>query len=94
MERVLRTGNAARDQEVIIEQPDGSRVTVLVNIAPLFDGSRTLIGAVNCFQDLSAQKRSEDERAQLREELHQAQKMQALGSPGGSRTTSTTCSPE
>jgi PAS domain S-box-containing protein len=79
MEWVLRTGQAACDEEVIIEQPDGSRVTVLVNIAPLFDGDDVQIGAVNCFQDLSAQKRSEQERAQLREELHQAQKMEAVG---------------
>jgi hypothetical protein len=50
MEWVLRTGGPARDQEVIIERPDGSRVTVLVNIAPLFDGNGALIGAVNCFQ--------------------------------------------
>jgi signal transduction histidine kinase len=79
MEWVLRTGGMARDQEVIIERPDGSRVTVLVNIAPLFDGNGVLIGAVNCFQDLSAQKQAEEERAQLREELLQAQKMDALG---------------
>jgi signal transduction histidine kinase len=79
MEWVLRTGAAARDQEVIIERPDGSRLTVLVNIAPLFDESGALIGAVNCFQDLSAQKHAEKERAQLREELLQAQKVDALG---------------
>jgi PAS domain S-box-containing protein len=79
MEWVLRTGQAACDEEVIIERPDGSRVTVLVNIAPLFDEDDVQIGAVNCFQDLSAQKRSEQERAQLREELHQAQKMEAVG---------------
>jgi len=79
MEWVLRTGQDARDQEVIIERPDGSRVMVLVNIAPIFDEDGSQIGAVNCFQDLSAQKQSEKERAQLREELHQAQKMEAVG---------------
>jgi signal transduction histidine kinase len=75
----VRTGQLARDEEVIIERPDGSRVTVLVNIAPLFDESDKQIGAVNCFQDLSAQKQTEKEREQLREELHQAQKMEAVG---------------
>jgi hypothetical protein len=50
MEWVLRTGQAACDEEVIIEQPDGSRVTVLVNIAPVFDGDDVQIGAVNCFR--------------------------------------------
>ncbi|HWD56635.1 MAG TPA: ATP-binding protein [Stellaceae bacterium] len=79
MERVLRTGGTARDQEVIIERPDGSRVLVLVNIAPLFGEDGALIGAVNCFQDLTVQKQAEEERARLREELLQAQKMDALG---------------
>jgi PAS domain S-box-containing protein len=79
MERVLRTGQAARDQEVVIERPDGSRVTVLVNIAPLFDDTGAQIGAVNCFQDLTAQKHAEQERALLREELRQSRKLEAMG---------------
>jgi PAS domain S-box-containing protein len=79
MECVLRTGTPARDQEVIIERPDGSRVTVLVNIAPLFDASGKQIGAVNCFQDLSAQKQSEKEPEQLQEDLRQSQKLEAMG---------------
>jgi PAS domain S-box-containing protein len=76
---VLRTGTAARDQEAIIERPDGTRVTVLVNIAPIFDAGGTLTGAVNCFQDLSAHKQAEQEQVHLREDLHQAQKILALG---------------
>jgi signal transduction histidine kinase/CheY-like chemotaxis protein len=79
MEYVLRTGEHARDQEVIIERPDGSRVTVLVNIAPIFDESGAQVGAVNCFQDLTVQKQAERERAELREELRQAQKLKAMG---------------
>ena len=79
MERVLRTGKPARDMEVVIERPDTSRVTVLVNIAPLFCDDGKLIGAVNCFQDLSAHERTERERVRLAEELHQAKKMEAIG---------------
>jgi PAS domain S-box-containing protein len=79
MAHVLRTGKPASDQEAIIERPDGSRVTVLVNIAPIFNDTGQQIGAVNCFQDLSAQKNSEAERAQLREDLQQSRKMEAVG---------------
>jgi signal transduction histidine kinase len=79
MELVLRTGEPARDREVIIERPDGSRITVLVNIAPLFGEEGELVGAVNCFQDLTAQKQAEQERVRLAEELHQAKKTEALG---------------
>jgi nitrogen-specific signal transduction histidine kinase len=79
MEWVLRTGKPARDMEVIIERPDTSRVTVLVNIAPLFCDHGKLVGAVNCFQDLSAHERAEQDRIRLAEELHQAKKMEAMG---------------
>jgi signal transduction histidine kinase len=79
MEWVLRTGKPARDMEVVIERPDTSRVSVLVNIAPLFCENGQLIGAVNCFQDLSAHEGAERERIRLAEELHQAKKMEAIG---------------
>lgn len=79
MERVLRTGLPVFDEEVVIERVNRSRVTVLVNIAPLFSENSIQVGAVNCFQAISAQKNSEKEHMQLREELHQAQKMEAVG---------------
>ena len=79
MEAVLRTGTPARDMEVVIERPDSSRIIVLVNIAPLFDDDGKLVGAVNCFQDLSASKVAERERVRLAEELHQAKKLEAIG---------------
>jgi PAS domain S-box-containing protein len=66
MEWVLRNGKPWRDQEAIIERPDGSRVTVLINIDPVFDDKGKQIGAVNCFQDLSALKHAEAEREQVR----------------------------
>jgi PAS domain S-box-containing protein len=66
MQWVLRNGKPWSDQEAIIERPDGSRVTVLINIAPIFDDNGKQIGAVNCFQDLSAQKQAEAEREQVR----------------------------
>jgi PAS domain S-box-containing protein len=63
---VLRNGKPWCNQEAIIERPDGSRVTVLINIAPIFDDSDKQIGAVSCFQDLSEQKQAEAERENVR----------------------------
>lgn len=60
MAAVLRTGMPARDQEVVIERLDGSRVTVLVNIDPVFGHDGELVGAINCFQDISERKRTEE----------------------------------
>jgi PAS domain S-box-containing protein len=60
MAEVLRTGIEARDLEVVIERPDRSRLTVLVNIVPLRNGDGELIGAMNCFQDITDRKRAEE----------------------------------
>ena len=67
MAEVLRTGIEARDLEVVIERPDGSCITVLVNIVPLRNGNGELIGAMNCFQDITDRKRAEES---LRESEH------------------------
>jgi signal transduction histidine kinase len=61
MAEVLRTGIEARDLEVVIERPDGSCITTLVNIVPLRNGDGELIGAMNCFQDITERKHAEKE---------------------------------
>ena len=48
-----------RDGEVLIERPDGSRVTVVVNIRPLKNQRGELTGAINCFYDITARKQAE-----------------------------------
>jgi PAS domain S-box-containing protein len=60
MATVLRTGVPARDLEVIIERPDGSRITVLVNVAPLRNAEGEVVGAMNCFQDITERKEGEN----------------------------------
>ena len=60
MAEVLRTGVPAHDLEVVIERPDGSCITVLVNIAPLRNGEGELVGALNCFQDITERKQAQD----------------------------------
>ena len=54
----------ARDAEVLIERPDGSHVTVLVNICPLKNDRGEVTGAINCFYDITDRKR--DETAAMR----------------------------
>ncbi len=58
MRDVLRTGKPARAHEAAVERPDGSRITILANIDPLFDDDGVLIGAVNCFQDVTDFRRT------------------------------------
>ncbi|MEY2518718.1 MAG: hypothetical protein QOF24_477 [Verrucomicrobiota bacterium] len=69
MAEVLRTGVEARDLEVVIERPDGSCITVLVNIAPLRNGEGDLIGAMNCFQDITDRKQAAKELEEMNHQL-------------------------
>jgi signal transduction histidine kinase len=51
--------SAVHDGEVHIERPDGSHVTVLVNIRPLKNDRGEVIGAINCFYDITERKQME-----------------------------------
>jgi PAS domain S-box-containing protein len=54
MASTLSAGLCARNQEVLIERPDGSRFVALMSIRTLRDGHGHIQGAINCFQDVSA----------------------------------------
>jgi PAS domain S-box-containing protein len=56
----LRSGQPIVGAEVIIEQPDGTRVPVLMNVAPLRSRSGRVQGAVCSFQALTERKRIEE----------------------------------
>jgi PAS domain S-box-containing protein len=61
-----------QDGEVHIERPDGSRVIVIVNIAPLKDDRGEVIGAINCFYDVTERKKAEEIRHQAEKALRLA----------------------
>src|SRR6516225_2349543 len=56
----LRSGVPIRGAELFIERPDGSRVPVLMNVAPLKDAEGQIDGAVCSFQELTERKRAEE----------------------------------
>lgn len=53
------------DGEVQIERPDGSQVTVIVNIRPLKNERGEIVGAINCFVDITERKQAEQTRGRL-----------------------------
>ena len=59
-EVVAGTLSEACDEEVVIERPDSSRITVVVNIRPLKSDRGAIIGAINCFYDITARKETEE----------------------------------
>jgi PAS domain S-box-containing protein len=50
---------AVHDAEVLIERPDGSRISVIVNIRPLKNERGEITGAINCFYDITERKAAE-----------------------------------
>src|SRR4249919_35677 len=75
---VLATGKSVRDVERIVERPDGSSLIVSVNIDPLRDAKGNVVGAVNCFLDITERKRMDNalERSRL-QALEQEQRFAA-----------------
>ena len=65
MAEVLRSGDSVQNREIVVERANGSRGVVLVNIAPLKDRGGNILGAINCFQDVTERKRSERQIATL-----------------------------
>jgi PAS domain S-box-containing protein len=70
MADVLRTGISVREREVHIERPDGVRGIALVDIEAIRDTDGNVVGAVNCFQDITERKRSD---AQITNLAHEAE---------------------
>jgi PAS domain S-box-containing protein len=59
MAYVLKTGNPVKEAVGLVERPDGSQVWAMVHIDPVKDADGNLVGAINCFHDISEQKRTE-----------------------------------
>jgi two-component sensor histidine kinase len=55
MARAIRDGVAFDNVEARVENPDGRRWIASVTVQPLRDDAGRLLGAVNCFQDVTAQ---------------------------------------
>lgn len=69
---VVATGQPVVNQELVLERPDGSRIDVLLNIAPLRDAEARITGAVSILQDVSEIRRAHQERARLLQELERS----------------------
>lgn len=76
MVQALHTGASFRNLELQVEQPGGRRLWALVNIDPLHDEHGNIIGAINCFQDVTEHKLAQ-ERKQRIDELDRSVRRQA-----------------
>lgn len=79
MAEAVRTGAPTRNAEVVIEKPDGSRIVALVNIQSLRDHRGRIQGAINCFQDITARKKIEEEVQHKSKDLEDFFENSAIG---------------
>jgi PAS domain S-box-containing protein len=79
MADAVRSGTTTRNAEVIMERPDGSRFTALVNIRALRDHRGEIQGAINCFQDISERKEIEEEAQRRAKDLEDFFENSAVG---------------
>jgi PAS domain S-box-containing protein len=70
MADAMRDGVSFRNVEVQIEQPSGKRLWVLVSVDPLRDSGGNIIGAINCFQDITQHKLAQQQKLQIDELNH------------------------
>jgi PAS domain S-box-containing protein len=81
-ERVLR-GDAFTEVEVRRIRKDSSPIDLSVSTAPLRDAGGRVTGIMSVNIDITARKRSEEEKRHLQAQLRQAHKMEAVGTLAG-----------
>lgn len=59
---LLKSGLAQLNREIVVERPDGKRVTALSNVAPLLDEGGNMIGALDVLQDITDRRWLEEAR--------------------------------
>ncbi|MEH2168624.1 MAG: PAS domain S-box protein [Nostoc sp.] len=67
--RATRYGETIRDQECIIERPDGTTIAAIANVVPIRDSQGQIIGAIDCWRDITNRKLIEEALRQRETEL-------------------------
>ena len=71
-----------RTFDVTLRSAGGQEIDLLVNAAPVYDGEE-VVGTVSFGMDVTERKRAEQDKGDLRKQLCQAQKMDAVGRLAG-----------
>lgn len=77
--RVLRTGRPVREEELIMERPDGTSVFVSAKSAPFGEASVPVTSVITSLTDITERKQAEREQARLRSLLDAVIKHMPVG---------------
>jgi two-component system cell cycle sensor histidine kinase/response regulator CckA len=70
--RAAREGELILDEEYVVQRPDGTRVSVLINASPIRDEAGSITGALVAYRNITERKRFE-------ENLRETAKLESLG---------------
>jgi PAS domain S-box-containing protein len=70
--RAASAGELILDEEYVVQRPDGTRVSVLINASPIRDEEGTVTGALGAYRNITERKRFE-------ESLRETAKLESLG---------------
>jgi PAS domain S-box-containing protein len=65
MALAIEENKAYEGREIVIERPDGSRLSVLAHVNPFYNEAGKLLGAVNIVVDITDRKQAEAVKAQM-----------------------------
>jgi PAS domain S-box-containing protein len=81
--RVMQTGQPVYDVQHAIEHPDGQRVMLSINAAPVKDASNQVVGMIAAITDITERKRAEAELQRLTMAIEQTGEAILVTDPEG-----------
>ena len=76
-------GEVVTNEEFIFSHADGTQIMVEASASPIYNADNQIIAVAVIFQDITERKKAEKEQEQLRDQLAQSQKMEAVGTLSG-----------
>ncbi len=74
MARAVTRGECFKGVEAIVHNPDGKRWIARIDIEPLRDADGVVVGAINCFQDITREHELRERKQEARQALERQQR--------------------